>query len=56
MPSHPLDDIDRRHLAEMSLDARISQVALAARVRLSRSSVQARLKRLEREGAAAIPT
>lgn len=50
MPSHPLDDIDRRLLAELSLDARISQVALAARVGLSRSSVQERLKRLEREG------
>jgi DNA-binding Lrp family transcriptional regulator len=50
MPSHLLDDIDRRLLAELSLDARISQVTLAARVGLSRSSVQERIKRLEREG------
>lgn len=45
-----LDDLDRRLLAELSLDARLTQVALAARVGLSRSSVQERIKRLEREG------
>lgn len=55
MPEWPmadtkLDDLDRRLLAELSLDARLTQVALAARVGLSRSAVQERIKRLEREG------
>ncbi|HTL98290.1 MAG TPA: Lrp/AsnC family transcriptional regulator [Holophagaceae bacterium] len=45
-----LDDLDRRLLEELSLDARLTQVALAARVGLSRSAVQERLKRLERAG------
>ncbi len=50
MPERPLDDVDHRLLAELSLDARLTQVALAARVGLSRSAVQERLKRLERDG------
>lgn len=50
MATPSLDDIDRRLLAELSLDARLTQVALAARVGLSRSAVQERIKRLEREG------
>lgn len=50
MPEAPLDDLDRRLIEELSLDARLTQVALAARVGLSRSAVQERLKRLEREG------
>lgn len=50
MATPPMDDFDRRLLAELSLDARLPQVALAARVGLSRSAVQERLKRLEREG------
>lgn len=50
MPEPRLDDLDRRLLAELSLDARLTQVALAARVGLSRSAVQERLKRMEREG------
>lgn len=50
MADAPLDDIDRRLLSELSLDARLTQVALAARVGLSRSAVQERLKRLERDG------
>ncbi|HLO68335.1 MAG TPA: Lrp/AsnC family transcriptional regulator [Holophaga sp.] len=45
-----VDDLDRRLLAELNADARLTQVALAARVGLSRSAVQERLKRLEREG------
>lgn len=45
-----MDDLDRRLLAELNLDARLTQVALSARVGLSRSAVQERLKRLEREG------
>jgi len=51
MPKPQLDDLDRRLLAELTADARLTQVALAARVGLSRSAVQARIKRLEREGA-----
>ncbi|BDU68005.1 AsnC family transcriptional regulator [Geothrix oryzae] len=50
MPKPDLDDLDRRLLAELGADARLTQVALAARVGLSRSAVQERLKRLEREG------
>ncbi len=42
--------MDRRLIAELSADARLTQVALAARVGLSRSAVQERIKRLEREG------
>lgn len=50
MPEPDLDELDRRLLAELSADARLTQVALGARVGLSRSAVQERLKRLEREG------
>lgn len=50
MPKPDLDDLDRRLIAELSADARLTQVALAARVGLSRSAVQERIKRLEREG------
>ena len=50
MAKPELDELDRRLLAELGADARLTQVALAARVGLSRSSVQARLKRLECEG------
>jgi Lrp/AsnC family leucine-responsive transcriptional regulator len=50
MANFSLDDVDRRLLAELSADARLTQVALAARVGLSRSAVQERLKRLERDG------
>ena len=50
MAKPELDELDRRLLAELGADARLTQVALAARVGLSRSSVQARIKRLEREG------
>lgn len=45
-----VDDLDRRILAELSADARLTQAALGARVGLSRSAVQERIKRLEREG------
>jgi Lrp/AsnC family leucine-responsive transcriptional regulator len=45
-----LDDIDRRILGELQADGRLTQVALAARVGLSRSAVQERVARLEREG------
>ena len=50
MPKPALDDLDRRLIAELSADARLTQVALGARVGLSRSAVQERLKRLERDG------
>jgi len=50
MTSPHLDDQDRRILAELNADARLTQVALAARVGLSRTTVQERIKRLEREG------
>src|SRR3990167_8239156 len=50
MPKIELDELDRRILAELGADARLTQVALAARVGLSRSAVQERLKRLERDG------
>ena len=45
-----LDETDRRLLAELQADGRLTQVALAARVGLSRSAVQERIARLEREG------
>ncbi len=45
-----LDDIDRRILAELTADARIPLVALAARVHLSRNAVKQRMDRMERDG------
>jgi DNA-binding Lrp family transcriptional regulator len=45
-----LDETDRRLLAELEADGRLTQVALAARVGLSRTAVQERIARLEREG------
>ncbi|HJW71906.1 MAG TPA: Lrp/AsnC family transcriptional regulator [Geothrix sp.] len=50
MPKTDLDDLDHRLIAELVADARLTQVALAARIGLSRSAVQERLKRLERDG------
>lgn len=44
-----LDDTDRRILGELQADGRLTHVALAARVGLSRSAVQERVARLERE-------
>lgn len=46
-----LDALDRRLLAELAKDHRATVVALADRLSLSRNTVQARLARLEREGA-----
>ncbi|HVG46551.1 MAG TPA: Lrp/AsnC ligand binding domain-containing protein [Rubellimicrobium sp.] len=46
-----LDDFDRRILEAVARDGRISLVDLAARVGLSKSPVQARLRRLEAKGA-----
>lgn len=45
-----LDELDRRILAELQADARLSQAAIAARVGLSRSAVQSRIARLESAG------
>ena len=50
MTARRLDDIDRRILAELQRDGRLSNVELAARVGLSASPCLARVRRLEREG------
>jgi Lrp/AsnC family leucine-responsive transcriptional regulator len=49
--SDDLDAIDRRILAALSADARLSMAALAQKAGLSKSPTQARVKRLERIGA-----
>ncbi|NAZ36194.1 Lrp/AsnC family transcriptional regulator [Rubellimicrobium sp. CFH 75288] len=49
--SPPLDRIDRRILEVVEREGRITVAALAERVGLSRSPVQARLRRLEEAGA-----
>ena len=50
MSKPDLDGLDRRLLAELLADARMPQAALGARLGLSRSAIQARIQRLEREG------
>jgi DNA-binding Lrp family transcriptional regulator len=50
MTKPPLDETDRRLLAELRADGRLTHVSLAARVGLSRSAVQERISRLERAG------
>lgn len=45
-----LDRIDRNILAALSREGRLSSAELAQRVGLSKTPVQARVKRLEREG------
>lgn len=50
MPKFDLDAIDRRIVAELQADARLSNVELADRVGLSPSPCLRRVKRLEREG------
>lgn len=50
MPKSELDGIDRRIIAELQADARLSNVELADRVGLSPSPCLRRVKRLEREG------
>jgi DNA-binding Lrp family transcriptional regulator len=49
MAKRTLDEIDRRLLALLRADARTPAALLARRVGLSRSAVQARLARLERD-------
>ncbi len=50
MSRDDLDDFDRAILRILHAEGRISVTALAARISLSKSPTQARLKRLEREG------
>ena len=45
-----LDSIDRRILAELHADARVPLTTIATRVGRSRTAVQARIERLERDG------
>jgi len=50
IPPEPLDPFDRRILAVLSVEGRLPVTELARRVGLSKSPVQARLKRLEETG------
>jgi Lrp/AsnC family leucine-responsive transcriptional regulator len=50
MPKSDLDAIDRRIVAELQADARLTNVELADRVGLSPSPCLRRVKRLQREG------
>ncbi len=45
-----MDDMDRAILAHLAADARISMATLARRLKVARSTVQARLERLESSG------
>lgn len=45
-----MDDLDRRILAQLGQDARVSVAVLARRLKVARSTVQARLERLETGG------
>jgi len=49
-PMKPIDDIDRKLIALLQDNARLSTVALAKAVGLGRSTVQERLQRLEDAG------
>jgi DNA-binding Lrp family transcriptional regulator len=46
----PLDDVDRRIVALLRADGRLSMRALAERLHISRASAYARVDRLERSG------
>lgn len=48
-----MDDLDRSILTHLSQDARISVAVLSRRLKVARSTVQARLERLESTGAIA---
>lgn len=50
MSEDQLDRIDRNIVAALSRDGRLSMAELAAQVGLSKTPVQARLRRLERDG------
>lgn len=45
-----MDAIDHQILAELTADARLALVTLAARVHLSRNAVKQRIERMERDG------
>jgi predicted ArsR family transcriptional regulator len=49
----PVDDLDRNIVALLSQDARTSIAVLARRLKVARSTLQARLERLETSGAIA---
>lgn len=49
-PNSEIDQIDRKILAELSSNGRISVAALSLRVNLSKTPLQARISRLERDG------
>ncbi|MEU2351012.1 Lrp/AsnC family transcriptional regulator [Modestobacter sp. NPDC049651] len=49
-PPPGLDDVDRRIVAALRADARLSVRALAEQVHASRAAVHARVQRLERDG------
>ena len=49
-PVFEMDDLDRNMLALLGADARISVATLARRLKVARSTVQARLERLETSG------
>ncbi|HEX5511446.1 MAG TPA: Lrp/AsnC family transcriptional regulator [Actinomycetales bacterium] len=49
-PAGPLDDVDRRILAELAADGRLSVRTLAERVHVSRTNAYARLERLVADG------
>jgi DNA-binding Lrp family transcriptional regulator len=46
----PLDEVDRRIVAALRADGRLSMRALADRLHISRASAYARVERLERSG------
>ncbi|HRO14957.1 MAG TPA: Lrp/AsnC family transcriptional regulator [Paracoccus sp. (in: a-proteobacteria)] len=48
-----MDDLDRAIVAQLAQDARMSVAVLARRLKVARSTVQARLERLETTGAIA---
>src|SRR6187551_322691 len=50
MPEDQLDRIDRNILAALARDARLSANELAGEVGLSKTPVQARVRRLEKDG------
>ncbi|ANY08468.1 Lrp/AsnC family transcriptional regulator [Pseudonocardia sp. HH130630-07] len=50
MGTTPLDAVDRRIVAELEADARLSGRALAERVQISRANAYARLERLVTDG------
>lgn len=50
MKDRPVDDLDRSILGLLSADARISVATLARRLKVARSTIQARLERLETSG------